>query len=201
MSGKRATREKFKSLRMGLSKEEILTKSAQIQKLLFELPEFTRAKTIAFYVAKQASREVETEQMIKESLQMGKRVLVPIVDKVAKKVLFSELRDYDLELAPGAFGILEPKPSCQRLIPAHESDLIIVPGVAFDLRGHRLGYGGGYFDRLLREVALVKPSIPFIGLAYELQVVEKLSNTLRDVPIDILVTERKVSRFKFKKVF
>lgn len=197
ISKKIATRKKFKSLRMSLSREEVLAKSAQIQKLLFELPEFTRAKIIAFYVAKQASREVETERMIKESLRIGKHVLVPIVDKVTKKVLFSELRDYDSELALGAFGILEPKPSCQQLIPAHESDLIIVPGVAFDLRGHRLGYGKGYFDRLLREVNSIKPSIPFIGLAYELQVVEKLPNTPHDIPINILVTERKVSRFKF----
>ncbi len=200
MSRKIATREKFKSLRMRLSREEVLAKSAQIQKQLFELPEFTRAKTLAFYVAKQASREVETEQMIKDSLLMGKHVLVPIVDKAARKVLFSELRDYDSELALGAFGILEPKPSCRRLISAHESDLIIVPGVAFDLRGHRFGYGGGYFDKLLREVASTKPSLPFVGLAFELQVTDKLPNTWRDVAMDILVTEKRVLNFKSNKL-
>ena len=200
MSKKIAIREKFKLLRMRLSREEVLAKSAQIQKQLFELPEFMRSNTIAFYVAKQSSREVETEQMIKKSLQMGKRVLVPIVDRAAGKVLFSELRDYDSELALGTFGILEPKPSCRRLIPAHESDLIIVPGVAFDLRGHRLGHGGGYFDKILREVASTKSSLPFVGLAFELQVTDKLPNTWRDVPVDILVTEKKVLNFKSTKI-
>jgi 5-formyltetrahydrofolate cyclo-ligase len=192
---KKTTREKFKSLRMRLSREEVLTKSARIKKLLFGLSEFTKAKTIAFYVAKQASREVETEEMIKESLTAGKRVLVPIVDKAARKIFFSELRDYDSELASGAFDILEPKPSCRRLVPATESDLMIVPALVFDLQGHRLGYGGGYYDRLLRELASIKPSLPFVGLAYELQVVDKLPRTSRDAPVNILVTEKRVLHF------
>jgi len=192
---KKITREKFKSLRMRLSKEEVLTKSARIKKLLFGLSEFTRAKTIAFYVAKQASREVETEEMIKESLMAGKRVLVPIVDTAARKILFSELRDYDSELAPGAFDILEPKPSYRRLVPATKSDLMIVPALVFDLQGHRLGYGGGYYDRLLRELASIKPSLPFVGLAYEMQVVDRLPKTSRDVPVNILVTEKRVLHF------
>lgn len=192
---KKIIREKFKSLRMHLSREEVLSKSNQIKKSLFELPEFEKAKTIAFYVAKQASREVETEEMIKESLKMGKRVLVPVVNKVSRKIIYSELRNYDSELAPGAFDILEPKPSCRRPVPAHESDLVLVPGVAFDLHGHRLGYGGAYYDRLLREVSSTKPLVRFVGLAYELQVVEKLPNTFRDVPVNILVTEKRVLRF------
>jgi 5-formyltetrahydrofolate cyclo-ligase len=192
---KKTIREKFKSLRMRLSRKEVLTKSARIKKLLFGLSEFTRAKTIAFYVAKQASREVETEEIIKESLTAGKRVLVPIVNKTARKILFSELRDYDSELAPGAFDIPEPKPSCRRLVPATESDLMIVPALVFDLQGHRLGYGGGYYDRLLRELASIKPSLPFVGLAYELQVVDRLPKTSRDVPVNILITEKRVLHF------
>ncbi|HID28925.1 MAG TPA: 5-formyltetrahydrofolate cyclo-ligase [Desulfobacterales bacterium] len=193
-SEKKIIREKFKSLRMHLSQEEVLSKSNSIKKLFFKLPEFEKAETIAFYVAKRASREVETEAMIKESLKMGKRVLVPVVNKLARKILFSELRDYDSELAPGAFDILEPKPSCRRPVPAHESDLVLIPGVAFDLHGHRLGYGGAYYDRLLREVSSAKSSVRFVGLAYELQVVEKLPNTSHDVPVNILVTEKRVLR-------
>ena len=195
LNEKKTIREKFKSFRTRLSKEEVLTKSARIKKLLFGLSEFTMAKTIAFYVAKQANKEVETEEMIKESLTAGKRVLVPIVDKTARKIFFSELRDYDSELAPGAFGILEPKPSCRRLVPTAESDLMIVPALVFDLQGHRLGYGGGYYDRLLRELASIKPSLPFVGLAYELQVVDKLPKTSRDAPVNILVTEKRVLHF------
>lgn len=192
---KTPTRKKFKLLRMRLSKEEVLAKSSQIKKLLFSLPEFVRAKTIAFYVAKKESGEVETEGMIKESLAAGKRVLVPVVDKVRRKIQFSELLDYDSELAPGAFNILEPKPSCRRFVPVQEIDLVIVPALAFDLKGYRLGHGGGYYDRLLREIASAKPSTPFVGLAYEMQVVDNLPKTFRDVPVNILVTEKRVLHF------
>jgi 5-formyltetrahydrofolate cyclo-ligase len=192
---KKIARKKFKLLRMRLSIEEVMTRSEQIKKRLFGLPEFAKAKTIAFYVAKKGSGEVETEGMIKESLVAGKRVLVPVVDKAARKILFSELRDYDSELAPGAFGILEPKPSCRRLVSIRESDLVIVPALAFDLKGHRLGHGGGYYDRLLRELASAKPSTPFVGLAYEMQVVDSLPKTLWDVPVNILVTEKRVLHF------
>lgn len=195
LNNKRAIREKFKALRMNLTSEEVLTKSAQIKNLLFKLQEFKNAQTVAFYIAKKSSREVETEDMIKESTKMGKRVIVPIVE-AGRKLAFSELRDFDSELAPGAFGILEPKPSSRRLVPVHKSDIIIVPGVAFDLRGNRLGQGGGYYDRLLGELASIKPSPPFVGLAYEMQVVEKLPNVAHDVPINILVTELRALRFK-----
>ncbi|HDI12518.1 MAG TPA: 5-formyltetrahydrofolate cyclo-ligase [Hadesarchaea archaeon] len=190
---KTAIREKYKSLRKRLSREEVLAKSRRIKKLLFELPEFDQAKTVAFYVAKRESHEVETEEMIKETLKLGKRVLVPVVD--GAKILFSDLRDYDSELAPGTFGVPEPKPLFRRPVPVSESDLIVVPGVAFDCRGYRLGYGGGYYDRLLREASLTRPSLSSVGLGYELQIVEKLPVTAEDVPVDILVTEKRVLRF------
>ncbi len=190
---KKAIREKYRSLRRSLSRREVLEKSRRIKKLLFELPEFDQAATVAFYVAKRDSHEVETEEMIKESLNTGKRVLVPVVD--GAQLLFSELRDYDSELAPGTFGVPEPKPQLRRPVPLSESDLIVVPGVAFDCRGYRLGYGGGYYDRLLREISLTKPSLTSAGLGYEFQIVEKLPVTADDVPIDILVTEKRVLRF------
>jgi 5-formyltetrahydrofolate cyclo-ligase len=192
---KRITRQKFKSLRMGLSRDEVLRKSALIKKSLFGLPEFARARTIAFYVAKKSNNEVETEEMIRESLAVGKRVLVPVVDKASGKILFHELQDYDSELSPGAYGIPEPKPACRRIVRASESEVVIVPGLAFDLQGHRLGYGGGYYDRLLRELTSRRPSPLFIGLAYEFQVVDRLPRTHRDVPVDILVTEKRVLHF------
>lgn len=194
--GKKEVREEFKLLRAQQPRGEALAKSVQIQGLLFELPEFRGAKTVSFYVTKPGSGEVETEQMIKASLEIGKRVLVPIVDKMAKRLVLSELRDFDVELTPGAFDVPEPKPSYRRPVPARECELVIVPGVVFDLRGYRLGFGGGYYDRLLREMASLRLGIPFAGLAYELQVVDRLPHTRHDVPIHILVTEGRVLRFR-----
>lgn len=193
---KKEVREEFKLLRARQPREEALAKSAQIQGILFELPEFRKAKTPSFYVTKPGSGEVETERMIKASLRMGKRVLLPIVEKMAKRLVLSELRDFDTELAPGAFNVPEPKSSYRRPMPARECDLIIVPGIVFDLHGYRLGFGGGYYDRLLREIASLKLGIPFVGLAYELQVVDRLPHTCHDVAVHILVTEERVLRFR-----
>lgn len=193
---KKEVREKFKLLRARQPRKEALAKSSRIQELLFELPEFRVAKTASFYVTKPGSGEVDTEQMIKASLGTGKRVLVPIVDKMAKKLVLSELKDFDAELTPGAFNVPEPKSSYRRPIPARECDLIIVPGIVFDLHGYRLGFGGGYYDRLLREIASLRLGIQFVGLAYELQVVDKLPHTWHDVAVHILVTEERVLRFR-----
>jgi len=193
---KKEIREEFKLLRARQPREEALAKSSRIQEFLFELPEFKAAKAVSFYVTKPSSGEVETEQMIKASLRMGKRVLLPVVEKTAKKLALSELKDFDTELAPGAFNVPEPKQSFRRPIPARECDLIIVPGVVFDLHGYRLGFGGGYYDRLLHEIASLRRGIPFVGLAYELQVVDRLPHTRHDVAVHILVTEERVLRLK-----
>jgi 5-formyltetrahydrofolate cyclo-ligase len=193
---KKEVREKFKLLRARQPGQEALAKSSQIQDVLLELPEFRNAKTVSFYVTKPGSGEVDTEHMIKASLRMGKRVLLPVVEKTAKRLALSELMDFEAELAPGAFNVPEPKPEYRRPTPASECDLIIVPGVAFDLHGHRLGFGGGYYDRFLREVASLRLGIPFVGLAYELQVVDSLPHTGHDVAVHILVTEKRILRFR-----
>lgn len=187
---KKLIREKFKSIRTKLSREEVSAKSIRIQKLLFSLPEFRRAKTVCFYVAK--GNEVQTERAIKDSIKLGKRVLVPITDKKTGKLALSELLNYDDELEPGAFGVLEPKPACRRIVPATEADLIIVPGVVFDLHGHRLGYGKGYYDRFLREISALKTDAPFIGLAYEYQVLNEIPHGSDDISVHKIVTEKRV---------
>lgn len=189
-SDKKLIREKFKSLRSKLSKEEVSAKSAHIQKLLFTLPEFRGAKTVCFYVAK--GNEVQTKRMIKGSIKLGKRVLVPITDKKTGKLALSELLNYDDDLEPGAFGVLEPKPACRRIVPATEAGLIIVPGVGFDFHGHRLGHGKGYYDRCLRKISSLKTGALFIGLAYEFQVLDKIPHDPNDISIHKIVTEKRI---------
>lgn len=182
-------REKIKLLRKSQTREEVNKKSKTIQEKLFSLPEFKNARTVAFYVAIKKNCEVETEQMIKDSLKMGKRILVPIADTTNKILIFSELRDYDKELEIGSFGILEPKREYRRIINPKEIDMIVVPGYAFDTRGYRFGYGFGYYDRFL---TLLKKDIPKVGLVFEFQIVNTISNQQHDIPVDKIITEEKV---------
>lgn len=187
---KREIRERVGSTRSKLPKEEALEKSARIQKLFFGLKEFQDTRTLLFYVAK--GNEVQTERMIKDSLKLGKKVLVPITDRKSGELTLSELRDFDAELEPGTFGILEPKPTCRRLTPPAHVDLVVVPGVAFDPRGCRLGRGKGCYDLFLKDLSSLKPNVPFIGLAYEFQILESLPHGRNDVKVHKIVTEDRV---------
>lgn len=180
-------RKELLSKRDGLSEEEIEAKSEMIKKRLFGLKEFKEARFIFFYAA--FRNEVRTENMIKEALQSGKRVALPVVSKKRDRLLISELKDYDKELAPGFYNIPEQKEKYQRLKLLNEIDLVILPGVGFDEKGNRLGYGGGFYDRLLSET---DHRVTLIGLAYETQITPEIHRSTHDVRVDKIVTEKRV---------
>ena len=179
-------RNKILQLRTSLSQKEAIIKSLKIQKSLFNLPEFVKAKTILFYVS--TKNEVKTEIMIKKALEEGKRVIVPISNLKEKTLTLSELKDFDKELEPGSFNILEPKKEFIRKVSPEELDMIIVPGVAFDMGGDRIGYGMGFYDNFLKRL---KKHVPVVGLAYELQIVDDIPVDDRDVTVNKIVTEER----------
>ena len=173
--------------RRSLTAEQVKLLSARIQDAVLALPEFLSARIIASYVAK--SDEVQTSAVIQEAVLAGKRVLVPRTDAVSMRLRFCEIKSLD-ELQLGTFGVLEP-PSTARSVPLHESQLVIVPVVAWDGRGQRLGYGKGFFDRELEH----RGKAVCAGLAFEFQRHDALPVTSSDVPLDIIVTEQRVLRF------
>lgn len=169
--------------RKALSEGERRLKSREIAKRLLASPEFTAAQTVHFYLA--TAVEVQTEEMIREALRMKKRVVVPVVQPESKLLTLSELIDLQpSQLQPGPYGISEPRPPYQRRVDPKEVELWVVPGVAFDATGNRLGFGGGYYDRLL-SVAKGKK----IGVAFEFQVVDRLPIEETDHPVDLIMTE------------
>ena len=160
--------------------------SREIIERLFTLPEYQTANTVLFYA--DVRSEVRTRCAFPEILKAGKRLVVPYC--VGKELDLFWLRDL-AELAKGRFGILEPEPSLRdlpdrRVLP-EELDLLIVPGVAFDPSGWRLGHGQGFYDRLL---ARTPDGIPKIGLAFECQIAAALPTEPHDVPLDRVITER-----------
>ncbi|MFZ3123354.1 MAG: 5-formyltetrahydrofolate cyclo-ligase [Thermodesulfovibrionales bacterium] len=167
----------------GNIKEE---KDAAIRQRIIQLPEFTDAKTILFYASFRS--EVDTMEMIKISLSHGKQAVLPKVDKENKRLKLYEIKDMN-ELAKGYMGILEPSISEKRLTGLDDIDLIIIPGAAFDVSGNRLGYGAGFYDRLLAEI---KNKIPIIAPTYEEQIVENIPSEPHDVRVDKIVTDRRV---------
>jgi len=188
---KESIRKKILSLRNSQSPFQAITKSHRIKERLFISPEFIKAKTIMFYVS--TKDEVKTESMIKYALELGKKVVVPISDLKKKTLHLSEIKDFDNELEPGAFNILEPKKDFLRPVSPEQVDLVIVPGVAFDENGDRIGYGMGFYDRFLSSL---KRCIPVIGLAYDFQIVDEIPVDDKDVTVNIVVTEEKIIEVK-----
>lgn len=155
--------------------------SREIETRLFLLPEFQSARTIMFFASFRS--EVDTVPMIRRALEEGKRVILPKVR--GRELGLFEIVDYDRDMASGAWGIPEPRETK----PANISDveLMVVPGLAFDLKGNRLGYGAGFYDRILPAYHR-----PTVALAFEVQIVPQAPAEAHDVPMQKIVTETRV---------
>ena len=161
----------------------------KIHKQLIAHESFQMAKRLLLYV--HMSDEVQTRDAILVALKQGKEVFVPYCD--GDDLRLFRLHDPD-ELEPGAFGILEPKPELRshehRHSPVDQMDLVVVPGVAFDYTGNRMGQGRGYYDRLLAPIAArplgQRPHL--VGLAFECQLFDFLPCEPHDIKMDHVIT-------------
>lgn len=147
------------------------------------LEAFGHARTVLFYASYRG--EVATQPLVEAALAAGKRTALPRVDRPRRTMEAYPISSWD-DLQPGAYGILEP-PASSPVIPPAEIDLIVVPGVAFDETGARVGYGAGYYDRYLARTGGCRAA-----LAYELQVVASVPAGSYDALMDYIITERRV---------
>lgn len=166
--------------------------SAAICDTFVALPEYASAKTVMYYI--DVRTEVRTRQHLPQALASGKRIVVPYcVNDVLE--LF-HLEDMD-ELAIGMYRILEPRDELRSVaakrVPVEELDLVMVPGVAFDRRGARMGHGKGYYDKLLEHARL---DTPLVALAFECQLFPEIPTQHHDVFMDKIITERETYRGK-----
>ena len=158
-------------------------RSEAIRRKVFRLTAFRRAKTVCCYVA--LPYEVQTWRMIEEMLSRGKRVVVPVMQPRTKRLRLSDVRNPATELARSAFGVLEPIRTALRAVRVRDVDLVLVPGLAFDRHGHRLGHGQGYFDRFLSRVPRTTPTV---GLAFRFQLLDRLPTTPHDRAVSTILT-------------
>ena len=188
MADKGTLRKEMLARRNAMTSTEAESKSKAVAANLMKIKEYKEAATVLFYAAK--GNEARTESLIRAAIKQGKMVLLPVTDMAKKEIVVAEIKDYDADLINGLFGIPEPK----RKITVDEKgiDVVVVPGVAFDLACHRLGYGHGFYDKLLHKLAAKKPGIVAIGLSYDFQVVEKLPAEGHDHKLDRIVTESQV---------
>lgn len=134
---------------------------------------------------------MNTHQLIKEKLNSSMEVAVPKTDATNRWLETYLLRDWEKDLSPGAYGILEPDMKVTSLISPSQIDLVVVPGSVFDRQCGRYGYGGGYFDRFL---SIEAPQAIRIGLAFSLQLLPEIPLRPHDQRMDIIVTENEILR-------
>jgi len=189
---KRRLRDVLIQRRDSIDKETRIVKEEAIRRGLFNTGFFKKAEVILFYASFRS--EVDTMRCIEHSLRLGKRIALPVIDRVHKRLKPYEIKDLS-EVEPNYMGIPEPIQARTRNIKMSELDLIIVPGIGFDLTGNRLGYGAGYYDRFLayrKEQGLsMRAHIPTIALAFEEQIVEEILSEPHDIKVDIIVTDRR----------
>jgi 5-formyltetrahydrofolate cyclo-ligase len=175
---------------------DVAALSRRIWDKILALPQFVRARTVMTYL--DIGNEVRTRQYVPELWQLGKKVVVPFC--TARDLRLFHLINMD-ELSPGTWQILEPKPEwrerAERHVEASELDLIVVPGLAFDRNGGRLGLGKGYYDRFLQ---LIRLDAMKISPAFECQLVEEIPMSPYDVRVDMVITEKAVYSAKPKLI-
>jgi 5-formyltetrahydrofolate cyclo-ligase len=172
--------------REGLDNGEIARKSGIICERLMQTPFFEDAECLGLYSP--VRNEVNTDSIFDSARGLGKRVAFPITSKSVGELFFFEVEDLK-ELSVGTFGINEPPSLKKSFISPDKIDLLIMPGVVFDEKGYRVGYGGGYYDRLTGEndFRAVKAA-----LAFDMQIVEDLPAEPHDKKVDYIITESRM---------
>lgn len=187
---KKSLRRSVIEARDKLSQTEIKEKSQAIAEKFCQLESFQKADTIMFFLS--FGSEVDTWPLIEKSFEDRKTVVVPRPEKKEKKLIPSQLINWEEDLTPGVYGILEPLPEKTRPVDPQKIDLLVVPGVAFDINGNRLGYGGGYYDRFFERL---RSDVPLAAIAFEIQMVDEVPVTPWDRKVDLLITEDRVIYF------
>jgi len=180
---KRALRTETLARRRELSAQQVSCQSLALQSHFLALSEYQRAQVLALYAP--IHHEVETSAVAEQALGAGKTLLYPAVQ--GSDMQFRCVRGLS-ELVPGRFGI--PEPVGESWEP-QLADLIVVPGVAFDRSGRRIGYGKGYYDKSLHRL---EGSGRLVGFCYDFQLYDEIVGEPHDVMMDIIVTEIRVVR-------
>lgn len=183
---KRGVREHALAARDALPAELRQRASRAISETIVAQPSFQAARTIL--VTLPFRSEWDSRLVVARALDLGKTVVSPRVDAAARMLSLHRLVDLARDVAPGYRDIPEPLQHCPTVAGA-DIDWVLVPGVAFDTEGRRLGYGGGYYDRLL---PLLSPQAPRIAGAFEAQIVAAVPFGPHDLVVDAIVTETRV---------
>jgi 5-formyltetrahydrofolate cyclo-ligase len=187
MESKSQLRKRILNVRNNMSEEDVKKNSNAIMDKITSLDIYKQSKVVFIYM--DFKNEVMTSNLIKRMLSERKRVVIPYTDNINSVLIPSEITK-ESDLKQNSFGYFEPK----SILPVNieEIDLVIVPGVVFDKNLNRIGFGKGYYDKILNRL---KPSAKKVALAHDFQVLEDIPAEEHDVKMDMIITEKNIYPF------
>ena len=179
---KKSIRKNILARRNALAAEQIKSMSESICARFTGLDEVRDCSAMMIFLS--FGSEVNTDHIIEWVWQQKKRVLAPLCKPETRELAIFPIETFN-DVEPGYFGIREPKKDLLKPASKAEIDLVVVPAVAFDRKGRRVGYGGGYYDRFLAGM-----NVPKIGLAFSCQIIHEAPEDRYDLPVDGIVSEK-----------
>lgn len=170
-----------------LTESEVKAKIRQIENRVFEFANFLEANIVLLYI--NTAAEVNSQQIIKRCFDYNKIVILPAFETDTYKMKLMKVDNLDTDLKPGRRGILEPDENRCNVVPVECIDIAIIPGVAFDEKGGRIGSGEGYYDRLIPKLPITTRKV---ALAFENQIIRQIQMESHDKHVDIIITEKRI---------
>ena len=170
-----------------LSQEKLAEKTKQIEERLFDFANFLEAKIALLYL--ENSNEVQSRDIIKRTFNYNKIVVLPLVDFESKKFNLFKIDDFESDLITNNSNVLQPDPEKCRAVPIDCIDIALIPGIAFDEKGGRIGSGDGYYDRLIPQLPITTRKV---ALALDDQIIPMVPIESHDKYVDIIITDKRI---------
>ncbi len=168
------------------SDEERAKRQKAVEDRLFDFANFIESKVALLYLRRRG--EVDTESIIRKSIKNGKKIILPLVDREKSRTTLYKIENLKEDLREGASGLLEPDPDRCKPVPADQIDIAIVPGLAFDEKGGRIGIIDNFYDRFIARLPMTTRKV---AIAFEEQVVSQVPADSRNKFIDIIITDKR----------
>ena len=188
MNKKEKMRTIYQNRRQEMNKDILNKKSNIITNKIYDYIKENQFNNIMIFVS--FRNEIYTHDLIKKLLdENNTNLYVPYIDKDVDEMKISHITNFDKDLVPGVFKILEPKENLRQDDNLKDKlDLIIVPGLVYSEKGYRIGYGGGYYDKFLSSIS---KNVKKVGIVYSNLVVNELPINNYDIPVDLIITDKK----------
>lgn len=170
-----------------LSPEQIEEKYNVIENKLFEFANFLESHQVFLYPP--GSKEIPTENIIRKAMEIEKSIILPVFTDVKNTFLLYKISNFDKDLVSNAHDMLEPNPERCKKIALDDVDIAIIPGLAFDDKGGRMGFGNNYYSKLITKLP---ETCRKVALAYEEQIVDQIQMESRKYTVDIIITDTRV---------